>query len=76
IQLVTLGIIGEYVGRIYHETKSRPHYVIHVTISRHGWSWSFGGRRAHITGDRRGPRGGAVRLPGGFTLRRDRRRHH
>ncbi|MEU5824994.1 glycosyltransferase [Streptomyces sp. NPDC047803] len=28
IQLVTLGIVGEYVGRIYCETKNRPHYLI------------------------------------------------
>jgi dolichol-phosphate mannosyltransferase len=27
-QLVTLGIIGEYVGRIYDQTRGRPRYVI------------------------------------------------
>ncbi len=28
MQLLFLGIIGEYIGRIYFETKRRPHYLI------------------------------------------------
>lgn len=31
IQLLSIGILGEYVGRIYHETKQRPHYFIEST---------------------------------------------
>ena len=28
IQLLALGVIGEYIGKIYLETKARPRYII------------------------------------------------
>ena len=28
LQLTTLGILGEYVGRVFNETKRRPLYLV------------------------------------------------
>jgi hypothetical protein len=28
LQMVLLGVIGEYLGRIYLETKQRPHFLV------------------------------------------------
>ncbi|MDO5033852.1 MAG: glycosyltransferase family 2 protein [Actinomycetaceae bacterium] len=32
IQLLALGVVGEYVGRIYAEVKRRPHFVVHREV--------------------------------------------
>jgi dolichol-phosphate mannosyltransferase len=34
INLLFLGIIGEYVGRLYEEAKARPHYVVDRIVNR------------------------------------------
>ena len=33
IQLVSIGVLGEYIGRIYDETKGRPTYVIRDKVT-------------------------------------------
>ncbi|ADU93921.1 glycosyltransferase family 2 protein [Geobacillus sp. Y412MC52] len=35
LQLMALGLIGEYIGKIYKETKRRPRYIIDLDL----WNW-------------------------------------
>lgn len=28
VQLISIGVLGEYIGKIYYEVKNRPHYLI------------------------------------------------
>ena len=36
LQMISIGIIGEYIGKIYSETKSRPRYIIEEDLNRKG----------------------------------------
>jgi len=36
MNLFFLGVIGEYVGRVYEETKARPHYVVGKIVGGRG----------------------------------------
>ena len=31
IQLISIGVLGEYIGKIYYEVKKRPHYLVDQT---------------------------------------------
>ena len=36
IQLLSLGVIGEYIGKIYHESKHRPRFIIDRYLNEEG----------------------------------------
>ncbi|MBQ8659401.1 MAG: glycosyltransferase family 2 protein [Bacilli bacterium] len=32
LQMISIGIIGEYIGKVYNETKARPRYIIETNL--------------------------------------------
>jgi len=34
IQLLSLGVVGEYIGKIYNETKRRPRFIIERVLNK------------------------------------------
>ena len=34
IQMISLGVIGEYIGKIYNETKRRPRFIIETVLDK------------------------------------------
>jgi polyisoprenyl-phosphate glycosyltransferase len=53
VQLICIGIIGEYVGRIYGESKRRPLYVVRERMGFETQSqWAARSPRSRIAADR------------------------
>jgi len=36
IQLISIGVLGEYIARMYEELKQRPLYVVQETVGEVG----------------------------------------
>ena len=34
IQMISLGVIGEYIGKIYNETKRRPRFIVETVLDK------------------------------------------
>lgn len=49
IQLLFLGLIGEYLGRVYDEAKGRPHFVVADMIGKEGGESLRDGRPAGVS---------------------------
>ncbi|WP_235885822.1 glycosyltransferase family 2 protein [Paenibacillus cymbidii] len=57
IQLVALGLIGEYIGKIYKEVKRRPLYLIEKELGRAGGAGGQSPERKDAEGPARVPAG-------------------
>lgn len=53
LQMMMLGLIGEYIGRIYYETKRRPHFLVKETNAP----------RTFRVGDQAGAPAGETQVP-------------
>lgn len=45
VQLIGIGILGEYIGHIYMEAKHRPRYVVKEIVRANGTSYRKGAKR-------------------------------